>query len=95
MGTALCGSLHLDKGFEELLRARLGRFADGVLTPRVLLGAQRHFENLIKCQYNPYDEYTEEEYEIPLTGAPDRPEIALEGGFLNLTKLRSFFILLT
>jgi hypothetical protein len=84
MGAA-CGSIYLDKGFEDLLRARLGEKADELLTPKRLSGTQRHFDTLIKCQYNPY-EYCEEEYEIPLPGAPDQPEIALEGGYLKLTK---------
>jgi hypothetical protein len=88
MGAA-CGSIYLDKGFEELLRGRLGAKADQILTPRILSGAQRHFDSLIKCQYNPYDEYSEEEYEVPLPGAPDQTEISLEGGYLKLTKYKS------
>jgi hypothetical protein len=89
MGTIPCGSMHLDIGFEELLRARMGDFfADSVRTTNTLRGARRHFETMIKSQYNGYDEDNEEEYEIPLPGWPDQPEIALEDGFLKLSRLK-------
>jgi hypothetical protein len=86
---AVCGSIHLDMGFEKLLRAKLGEKADELLTPRRLAQTRRHFEMLIKCQYNPYDEYIDDEYEIPLPGAPDQLEISLEDGYLKLTKYGS------
>jgi hypothetical protein len=46
----------------------------------------RHFDTVIKCQYNPYDSRCEDEYEIPIAGAPNIPEINLEEGYLTLTK---------
>jgi hypothetical protein len=81
--------MHLDEGFEELLRARTGDFfAHSVRATRSLREAQRHFETWIKSQYNGYDEDNEEEYIIPLVGWPDQPEIALEDGFLKLSRLK-------
>lgn len=32
------------------------------------------------------DEYSEVDYSVPLNGVGDKPEIGLEGGFLNMTK---------
>src|SRR5436190_8749601 len=32
---AACGSVYLDQGFEAMIRQRLGREADSILTPRV------------------------------------------------------------
>jgi hypothetical protein len=32
------------------------------------------------------DEYSEVDYSVPISGVGDKPEIGLEGGFLNMTK---------
>ena len=60
-----------------------------VLKPRAMADALRYFDSAIKGQFNPYDEDGEEEFEIPLTGAPDILTINLEAGYLKLTKFAS------
>lgn len=40
----------------------------------------------IKREFNPLDGDCEEEFEIPLRGAPEMPHIGLEEGHLKLTK---------
>jgi hypothetical protein len=56
------------------------------LTQRALTQSARAFENLIKCTFDPDDENAEDEYELPLPGAPDSPDIGLEDGYLRLSK---------
>ena len=51
-GTA-CGELRLDEGFKDLLRRKLGTFAENILNPRTLDEAVNYFENAIKRQHNP------------------------------------------
>jgi hypothetical protein len=82
---AACGSIYLDKGFETLLRNKLGRQGNSILTEKRLAESRRHFDSAIKRQYNPYDDHGETEFEIPLTGAPDLPAVGLEEGYLTLS----------
>ena len=84
---AACGAFRLDEGFKEILRRKLGGYAESLLKPRTLEEAVNHFENAIKRQYNPYLQDCEDEYEIPLAGAPDIPPIDLEAGYLRFTRL--------
>ena len=81
-----CGAEYLNEGFEQLIRKKLGIFADEVLNPRTLTEALKNFENNIKCQFNPLSRECEEEFEVPCPGADDIPSIGLEGGYLRLTK---------
>jgi hypothetical protein len=77
------------------LRNKFGEQADTILTERRLAEANRHFDTVIKRQYNPYDENCEAEFEIPLNGAPDLPDVGLEEGYLALSKyvsMRSMLI---
>jgi hypothetical protein len=76
----------LDEGFEDLVREKLGRDAVSLLKPRTLAELHRYFDSAIKGQFNPYDEECEEEYEIPIIGAPDKPAINLVAGYLKLQK---------
>lgn len=87
---AVCGSVYLDKGFENLLKNRLGNKADAILIRRTLADILRHFENHIKYIFDPFDESNETEYEIPIYGAPELPEIGLEESYLRITKLGMF-----
>jgi hypothetical protein len=64
----------------------LGGNWDSLLTERRLAESRRHFDSAIKRQYNPYDDHGETEFEIPLTGAPDVPDVGLEEGYLTLSK---------
>jgi hypothetical protein len=83
---AACGALFLNKGFEDLLRRKLGDLTESVLKPKRLEEALRYFENSIKRAFNPFDASCDEEYEIPLSGARDVPRIGLEDGYLKLSK---------
>jgi hypothetical protein len=82
---ATCGSIYLDSGFENLLRKRLGKDADRVLTKKNLSAALEKFDT-IKRQFNPIDGDCHEEYEIYLRGAPELPNIGLSENHLKLTK---------
>ena len=82
---AACGSVYLDQGFERLVRNRLGRRAYSILTSKCIAGSLRYFES-IKRDFNPYDADCETEFDIPLRGALNFPEIGLEDGYLRLSK---------
>ena len=81
-----CGAFRLDEGFKDVLRRKLGRHADRILRPRTLDEAVNYFENAIKRQYNPYAQDCEEEYEIPMAGVVDIPQIGLEAGYLRFSR---------
>ena len=93
---AACGAIFLNKGFENLLRTKLGDQANTILTARRLNEAIRYFENSIKRAFNPFDDACDDEYDIPLSGARDMPGIDLEDGYLKLSKFNpGNFIMLT
>jgi hypothetical protein len=81
-----CGSIFLDDGFERLLRQKLGRTAETILTERTLMGTMLHFENTIKRNFNPYNPSCDDEYEVPICGAPDQEDIGLLSGYLTLSR---------
>jgi hypothetical protein len=83
---AACGAVFLNKGFEDLLREKLGGKAESILTSKRLVEAVRFFESSIKVAFNPYDEYTEDEFEVPMGSIGDVLEIGLEDGYLKLSK---------
>lgn len=86
---AACGAIFLHKGFEALLRAKLGRWADSILTDRNLGEAMRYFESAVKRTFNPHDEACETEFEVPMGGAEDVPSIGLEEGYLKLSGFKT------
>lgn len=92
---AACGSMFLNRGFEELLRARLGQWAAQTLTPNCLEQAFSMFDNTLKHQFNPLSGDCEPEYMIPLPGALNLRQIRLEGGFLALSKYVFYTSILT
>jgi hypothetical protein len=68
------------------VKEKLGRHAPLLWTPRRALEAAKYFENGIKRYFNPYDKECEMDYEIPLVGAADAPDVGLEAGYLRLKK---------
>jgi hypothetical protein len=82
---APCGAVYLNKGFESLLRRKLGAKANSVLTPNRLREAMRYFDTGVKCSFNRCNEACETEFDVPLPGAADSPDINLEDGYLKLT----------
>ena len=83
---AACGAIYLHQNFEKLLHQLLGSRGPEILTPRRLAEAVKNFEGNIKIYFDPFDEDCEDEYEIPLPGAPDIPSIGLVEGFITLSK---------
>jgi len=89
MGTGgACGAIFLSQNFEGLLKERLAAAAksEEVLTPKRLSAAVKHFEGELKFKFNLYDEDVDNSFEFPLPGAPDIPDIGLEGGTLTIKK---------
>jgi len=82
---AACGAMYLNDGFERLLRQKLGPKAEETLKARTLAEALRNFETQIKCQFNPLG-ICQGFFEVPIPGAPDLPDIGLEGGFITLSR---------
>jgi hypothetical protein len=78
-----------------MLRRKLDDKADRILTPPRLREAMRYFETTIKYAFNPCSDSCETEFDVPLPGAPDTPDIKLEDGFLQLTKFLPFYTALT
>jgi len=63
----------------------LGDKADSILTRKCIVETVRQFDT-IKKEFDPFERDCEEEYEIPIKGAPEMPEIELEEGYLKLSK---------
>lgn len=78
--------MYLNDGFERLIRRKLGERAQEILNARTLAEALRNFETQIKCQFNPEGSGCQSFFEVPIPGAPDLPEIELEGGFMTLSR---------
>lgn len=84
---AACGSTYLVDGFEDLLKKKLGRHANKILIEKELARARHYFETTIKCQFNPYDTYSDQEWEIPFPASrKDYRECDLKDGYLRLKK---------
>jgi hypothetical protein len=83
---AACGAMYLNDGFERLLRRKLGPRAEETLNARTLADAVRFFEIQIKREFNPLAPTCGRFFEAPLSGAPDIPEIGLEGGYITLSR---------
>lgn len=83
---AACGAVFLNRNFEKLLHERIDSQDPGVLTPRRLIEAVRNFEGNLKFAFDPFSEDCDDEFEVPLPGAPNIPGIGLEEGYLKLTK---------
>jgi hypothetical protein len=92
---AACGSILLNQRFEWILRKRFERKADSILTPKRVAELVRHFDSSIKRDYNPLEPDADTEYEVPIVGVPDMPDIGLEDGYLRLSEFFSFEMTLT
>jgi hypothetical protein len=64
----------------------LGKHADSILTKSVPAEVNKFFDTL-KRDFDPYDQECEEEYELPLKDAPERPEVGVSEGAMTLKKL--------
>lgn len=87
---AACGAVFLNRNFEKLLHERLDPHDPKVLTPKRLMEAVRNFEGNLKFSFDPFSEECEDEFEVPLPGAPDIPRVGLEEGYIKLSKHRAF-----
>jgi hypothetical protein len=84
IGTAdACGSVFLNRSFEDAVRKRLGKYAEQVLKPRCLAEMLRHFDHFIKVEFK--DDVDSINFAIP--GAPDIPEACVEDGFMSMDRL--------
>jgi hypothetical protein len=52
----------------------------------MLANAVKSFEGATKFQFDPFSEDCDAEFEVPLRGAPDIPNIGLEDGYLKITR---------
>jgi hypothetical protein len=77
------GAIRLDEQFQILLKRKLGKYADNLLTKKKLEESMAHFGPYLKCRFNPYDRNREPECLIPFTGTPDIPEIGIEKEYLK------------
>jgi hypothetical protein len=85
IGTAgQCGSLFLDRAFEDAIRARLGEWADKVLKPRTLAEMMRYFNRFLKVEFKDDEDAPFMNFAVP--GAPDIPEAGIEGGFMTMSR---------
>ena len=86
IGTAgACGSLFLDRAFEDAVRAKLGRHAEQVLKPRTVAEMMRYFNHFIKVEFK--DDEAIPSVNFAVAGAPDIPEADIEGGFMTMSRL--------
>lgn len=85
IGTAgECGSLFLDKAFEDAVRTRLGERAGEVLKPRTVAEMVRHFQHFIKVEFK--DDETVPFVNFAVPGAPDIPEAGIDCGFMTMSR---------
>jgi hypothetical protein len=68
-----CGSVNLDEYFVTLLRLKVGREADTVLSLGRAWEALRYFRLYVLHHFNPYDPGCKFEYRILLPVVPDIP----------------------
>ena len=87
---AACGATYLNRGFESLLRRKLGDQAVRILTPKRLREAMRYYENDVKAAFNPLDPNCEIDFDIPIPGVEDDDELGISEGFLKISKYVGF-----
>lgn len=84
VGTAdACGSVFLNRAYEDALRKRLGKYAEQVLKPKCLTEMLRHFDHYIKVEFK--DEVDSISFAVP--GAPNIPDAGVEDGFMSMSRL--------
>ena len=89
IGTAgACGSLFLDRAFEEAVRTKLGSHATQVLKPRTVAEMMRYFKHFIKLEFKDDESVPSINFAVP--GAPDIPEADIEGGFMTMSRYVKF-----
>lgn len=69
-----------------LVEKKLDGHLQTILTEKRLEEAKRYFESAIKTTFNGLDPDCEDDFEVPLHGAPDIPECGLSAGYLKLNK---------
>ena len=83
IGTAdACGSVFLNRAFEDAVRKRLGKYAEQVLKPRCLSEMIRHFDHFTKVEFK--DDVDMINFAVP--GAGDIPDAGIEDGFMTMTR---------
>ncbi|GIJ99522.1 hypothetical protein Aspvir_001655 [Aspergillus viridinutans] len=88
---AVCGSVLLDKRFENYLAGLLGEKTYERLSHKTRETALNHWQDIVKPNFagvsiEDDDPYSQVDYSVPLNGVGDKPEIGLRGGFLNMPK---------
>jgi len=83
---AACGATYLNRGFESLLRRKLGDQAVKILSPKRLREALRYFENDVKAAFNPMDPNCEADFDVPIPGVEDDDSLGISEGFLKISK---------
>ncbi|KAL5342492.1 hypothetical protein BJX70DRAFT_394709 [Aspergillus crustosus] len=84
---AVCGSVLLDRRFEQLLREKMGGKAYDSLSRKSREATVTYWQDKVKPNFTgKYDEdFSDVEYFIPVAGAVDDPAVPIEDGFFLLT----------
>jgi hypothetical protein len=64
----------------------LGYKTDSILNSKRLAEVVRYFDRTIKPHYNPFDSDGTIDFEVPIPGVADIPDIGLKDGYLMLTE---------
>lgn len=83
---AACGAIYLDQGFETLIRNKFGEVGIRNLDEKRMTELVRHFDSSIKRQFNPFDASCDTDFEVPISGIQDMPQIGLHDGYLTITR---------
>jgi hypothetical protein len=83
---AACGAIYLDQGFETLIRNKFGEVGIQYLDEKRMTELVRYFDSSIKRQFNPFDPLCDIDFEVPISGIQDMPQIGLRDGYLMLTR---------
>jgi hypothetical protein len=81
-----CGALFLHKGFEALLRKKLGRHAKDILTAERLAECITWFELYVQRVFNPLDKSDDiMDYRVPMTDVKNIRKIGLKNEYLKVS----------
>ena len=83
---AYCGALYLDRGFEELVRNKVGTRYLEIWSEGIRRRIREYFSDNIKEDFNPTSDDCQEEFNVPFDDVPDLPQIGIQAGFLTLRK---------
>ena len=88
----LCGSVYLDKGFQDHIRKRIGNDSIDNMTVKAKEEMMRTWEDKVKFPFKE-DSDEDDDYEVNVRGVDDNEQMCVEGGFhkMNHDEIKNIF----